>query len=152
MTILYRVKEAYIGYNADNKATLTGIKLVSFGDSDPFVLLPVPASDNIIIYQEIKPINWLVKLVCLDVTSLYTAIYDTDVDDAVGLQYAVNPTTQKRTVIEYFKIRAYDHAGTLVTYSVTNARVKQIGISELSEKGEETPWIVEFYADKVSKE
>jgi len=94
----------------------------------------------------------MIRLVCLDVTSLYTAIYNTDVDDAVGSQYAIDPTTQQRTVIEYFKIIAKDHAGNDVTYNVTNARVKTVRLGELAEKGGETPWIVEFYAEKVAKE
>lgn len=152
MTILHRVKEIYIGYDVSNKVTLSGVKSASWKDSDPFVILPVPASDNIHIYQEIKPILWEIRLVCLDVTSLYTAFYDTDVAVAGGNQYAINPTTQKRTKIEYFKIRVYDHAGNLVTYNVTDARVKSIEIGELAEKGGETPWIVTLYAKKVLKE
>jgi len=152
MTTLHRVKEIYIGYDAAHKATLTGIKSVSWKDSDPFVLLPIPASENVIIYQEIKPILWEITLICLDVTSLYTAFYETDVSSAASNQYAINPATQKRTKIEYFKIRAYDHAGTLVTYNVTDARVKSIGISELFEEGGEAAWVVTLYAKNVVKE
>lgn len=151
MTILHRVKEIYIGYDVNNKATLSGIKSISWKDSDPNVYLGIPASNTTII-QDIKPILWEIKLVCLDVTSLHTAFYETDVDDADGNQYAINPTTQKRTTIEYFKIRVYDHAGTLVTYNVTGARVKTIQVGELLEEGSEAPWIVTLLATNVVKE
>jgi len=151
IVFLNRVESAYIGYDANHRGTLSCIKSAEYSDSDPFVLQGIPGS-NTTIYWNIKPIVWELKIVCLDVTSFEACIHSTDVSVTAGSQYAVDPTTQKRTKIEYFKINTKDHAGNAVVYSVTNARVKDISIGELTGVDGESPLTVIFYCDKVAKD
>lgn len=153
MTILERVKECKIGYDTNHCATLLGVKNISLVDSDPYVLQGIPASNPPIThFVQIKPIVWEIRIACLDFTTFYTCFYNTDISVTAGSQYAITLATGKRTKIEYFKILAVDHAGTTVTYNVAGARVKSIELSDLTEDGKETPWIITLYAEIVSKE
>lgn len=150
MGILLRVTSIKVGYDVTHYATLTGVDRINWKDSDPWIVLPIPAG-NTNIYQNLRPVQIEGRLICLDVASMYTAFYATDIDNADGNQYAVDPTTGKKHTIEYFVVAGIDHTGTAVTYTFTNVRVRTIGIEELTEKGKETPFAISFYADKVVK-
>lgn len=148
--ILTRTTSIKVGKDAANYATVIGIESIAWKDSDPWVVLPIPAGESNI-YQHLRPVQIEGKLICKDVNSMYTAFYETDVDDLAGNQYAIDPTTGKKNVIEYFVVYGVAQDGTAYTYTFTNVRVKTISIGELKEKGTETPWIIEFYAEKVVK-
>ena len=147
--ILVRISEVRIGYNLANSYVILNVKTVSWSDSDPWVEIPIPAGS--IKYQHLKPNKVTGKMVCFNITSLYTALYATDVQAAAENQFAINPTTAKHNVVEYFRVKGKDIAGTEHTYTFTNVRIRKVSIGELKEDPTETPWIVDFTADLATK-
>jgi hypothetical protein len=143
---LIRIDEIRVGKDAGAHYLLTGAKSIAWNENDPWVLLEVPK--GIVIYQQLKPRKFEVKLICMDSNSMYTAFYDTDVD--VAGHHAINPTTGERTKIGYFVVIAKDHLNTSHTYIFTDMRVKTIELSNLQEAVENN-WVVTFYCSKVQE-
>jgi hypothetical protein len=116
------------------------IKSVSWVDSDPYVICPIPCGDNI---------QWLLKqplvsgkITTIDIDGLYDALED---------EGAINFTTGVRKKITA-SITVKKTDGSTATYTFTDFRVGTVGIGELTEDGKtEVPYILTFTAKCVVK-
>lgn len=78
---LILLKKILVGYDKDHCVELEGAESIEFGESDPWIIIPLTK-----VFQEINPIIVEGTLTCFDAASLVTVFYKTDVQKAASKQ------------------------------------------------------------------
>jgi len=147
--VLERVHEVRVGYDVNNHGTLSAVNQVKWSENNPWIKIPIPAGTTI--YQKIVPLQIEGEMICYNVVSIREIFYATDIQSAAGDQFAMDEDGD-RNAIEYFLIKLMDIGGTTHTYSFQNVRIETINLGKAEEEyGGESPWIIKFTAEKVSK-
>lgn len=124
---------------------LLNVKTIEWKNNSRLIEIPIPGGD--IKYQNLSPHQIIGTIVCLDVTSLWTCFYDSNiVDEETGL------TTVFSIGGDEFEVTTKDISNNEVIYNFWNVRIQTIDPSTINENINEITWTIKFTASKIVKE
>lgn len=145
--IIIKPEEVRIGRDSDNYNVLEGVINLSWIDSDPWIILPVPGGEDK--FQHLRPNRITGKIISLDADSVYETFYNTAIN-AAG-EFAIDPNTARHTAIDYMVIKVKTQKNEIIDYCVDCARVLTVGISPVKDEPSESGWNVTFIAKFLSR-
>jgi hypothetical protein len=148
--ILIRPKSIVIGPYDNGTSTYewTGIKSIKWNDVTPWVHTDIPQGP--MLHQHLRSPHVEIEIAVMDLSALYTALFDTVIDSNDHVAVDINNNNRKYPVV-YCRFRFIDQDGEVVEYSVKDFRISTIGPDSI-ELGKETRWIIKATADLISKE
>ena len=123
---------------------LLNVRSVDWKENSPWVQIPIP--NGPMLYQHLIPHQIEGTIVCLDVATLWTCFYISEI---------IDEETGEKTVFstdgDEFKVTLKDISGNEVVFNFWNVRILTVDPSLIGELGAEVVWTVKFTASRVEK-
>lgn len=150
-SILILLSKIMVGYDKNHSVELEGADTIQWGDSDPWVPIEIPGAEYVSVFQHIKPVRIEGSLTCFDAAAIRKVFFQTDVQKASGVQYAISSSGQRKR-IEYFHVLGIDHKGSEKEYSLVGVRIRNIEFPAFSKnEAEPRPFTVHFFAEYIEE-
>ena len=123
---------------------LLNVRSVDWKENSPWVQIPIP--NGPMIHQHLIPHMIEGTIVCLDVATLWTCFYISEI---------IDEETGEKTVFstdgDEFKVTLKDISGDEVVFNFWNVRILTVEPSLIGELGTEVIWTIKFTASRVEK-
>jgi hypothetical protein len=147
MNIILRPKLIKIGTSSDNAVDWI-VRSVRYREVSPWVHIDIPA--GLMVHQHIKSPHVTGEIRCKDFDQLYTALFQTVIDN-YGHKAIDTTSFYTKWEVDYLRIIVVGTNKVETTFRVDGFKVTSLYPSNV-ELGLETEWIVEFSADRIIKE
>ena len=123
---------------------LLNVRSVDWKENSPWVQIPIP--NGPMLYHHLIPHQIEGVIVCLDVASLWSCFFTSEI---------IDEETGEKTVFstdgDEFKVTLKDISGNEVVFNFWNVRILTVDPSLIGELGAEIVWTIKFTASRVEK-
>jgi len=144
-SVIVRPKSINIGKTENDNYEWFGIQSINWRDITPWVHITIPS--GLMIHQHIISPHVEGEIKCKDLSLLYTALFETAIDNNNHPAINAQQSNRKYTV-QYFKANVLTELKEIVEIIFDGFKVETIGVENI-ELGTESAWVIRFTADRV---
>lgn len=138
-TIISRVSKVLV-----KDIELLNVRSVDWKENSPWVDIPIPFGT--MVHQHLIPHQIEGTIVCLDMESLWTCFYTSEIIDEETGEKTVFSTSG-----DEFEVTLKDISGNEVVFNFWNVRILTVDPSPIGELGGEVSWTIKFSASRVER-
>ena len=139
LSVISKVTQIMIGTDE-----LLNVRSIDWKENSPWVDIPIPYGP--MIHQHLIPHMIEGTILCLDVASLWTCFYTSEI---------INEETGEKTVFstsgDEFEVTLKDISGNEIIFNFWDVRIMTVEPSLIPESNGEVVWTVKFTASRVEK-